>query len=102
MILCLHHPYNFSDFLGTDDEYITLTVGQCATEKCILLPVNVSSEDKFTIILDPPTDHDNRIELVDVKQNITILSHNNIGIISECQGLLRNVYTKVLNLVNIV
>ncbi|CAI8052066.1 hypothetical protein GBAR_LOCUS28505 [Geodia barretti] len=59
---------------GTGDDYITMTVEQCAIQKCVLVPVNISAINQLSINLEPPDNHDNRIELVDVKHNITILS----------------------------
>jgi hypothetical protein len=57
---------------GTGD--IVMTVEQCAIQKCVLVPVNISAVNHLIINLEPPANHDNRIELVDVKHNITILS----------------------------
>ena len=54
--------------------YITMTVEQCAIQKCVLVPVNISAVNQLSINLEPPDNHDNRIQLVDVKQNITISS----------------------------
>ena len=60
--------------LGTGDDYITMTVEQCAIQKCVLVPVNIFAINQLSINLEPPDNHDNRIELVDVKHNITISS----------------------------
>ena len=51
-----------------------MTVEQCAIQKCVLVPVNISAVNHLIINLEPPANHDNRIELVDVKHNIIILS----------------------------
>ncbi|CAI8013443.1 FRAS1-related extracellular matrix protein 2 [Geodia barretti] len=59
---------------GTGDDYITMTVEQCAIQKCVLVPVNISAINQLSINLEPPANHDNRIELIDVKHNMTILS----------------------------
>ena len=39
-----------------------------------MLKVNISAVNQLSINLEPPDNHDNRIELVDVNLNITILS----------------------------
>ena len=61
--------------VGTGDDLINITVEKCATEECIMMPVSVSAVNQFSIILEPPTDHDYRIELVNVKKNISV-KHN--------------------------
>ena len=66
--------FSAASVLGTGDDYITMTVEQCAIQKCVLVPVNISAINQLSINLEPPDNHDNRIELVDVKHNITILS----------------------------
>ena len=63
-----------SSLLGTGDDYITMAVEQCAIQKCVLIPVNISAVNQLSINLEPPANHDTRIELVDVKHNITVLS----------------------------
>ena len=61
--------------IGTGDVPITFTVEKCATEKCVLMPVSVSAVNQFSIILEPLTDHDDRIELANEKKNISV-KHN--------------------------
>ena len=61
--------------VGIGEIYIfTLNVGPCAVEQCVLIPiVNASYLSQCCIILEHPNDHDERIQLVDVKKNITII-----------------------------
>ena len=66
--------------LGAGDDPITITLEKCATEKCIMMPVSVSTVSQFSIIMEPLTDHDDRIELVDVKKNVSLI--NNYGLSS--------------------
>ena len=73
------HQTLYYPIIGSRGDQFVFAIDPCTTEKCVLLPiVDIPALDHLHITLQPPTDHNERIKLVDTQKDITFIP--NIGI----------------------